>query len=77
MEPGETKEECLCREILEETGLEAGELHLVCSGEEYWFNHETLGNFHPIQYYFSGKLQRKAEKPAGVEEHLVWLPISQ
>ena len=77
MEPGETKEECLRREILEETGFEAGELHPVCSAEEFWLNHETLGNFHPIQYYFSGELIKKKGKPTEKEECLVWISVSQ
>ncbi|MFH1489530.1 MAG: NUDIX hydrolase [Pseudomonadota bacterium] len=30
-DPGETSEECVRRELLEETGYEAGEVHLICT----------------------------------------------
>lgn len=74
MEPGETKERCLRREILEETGFEVGELTPFASGEAFWI-HETLGYFHPIQYYFSGELTQKIREPIEKDEQLVWLPV--
>lgn len=76
IEPGETREACLRREIQEEAGFTAGQLIPFCSAEEFWI-HETLGYFHPIQYYFFGELTEKVTNPTETDENLVWVPLNE
>lgn len=68
---GETDEETIIRECLEETGCGAVIDRLVCSAETYT-EHPDLGCFHPIQSYYSGTLLPQNQKPSETDHQLVW-----
>lgn len=74
IEGNESREECLCRELLEETGYAVLQLSYACSADIYT-RHERIGAFHPIQHYYTGVLGEQICKP--IEQHkLEWLPVS-
>lgn len=74
IEGNESREACLCRELLEETGYAVRQLSYACSADIYT-HHERIGAFHPIQHYYTGVLGEQICKP--IEQHkLEWLPVS-
>ena len=74
MELGETTEETGRREVLEETGLQVGEMELVSvfSGKEYFQKLPNGDEFYPITIvYFSKEIVSGVLKADGVESHEV------
>ena len=39
--------------------------------------HERIGDFHPIQFYYSGKLEEKVAEPIEKDHVLEWLPYEE
>lgn len=75
IEGKESREACLCRELLEETGYAVLQLSYACSADIYT-HHERIGPFHPIQHYYTGVLGQQICKP--VEQHqLEWLAVDK
>ncbi len=72
VENDETDEECLIRECLEETGFAVALEEKICSAETYC-KHESIGYFHPLQTYYSGKLAEKVGEPVESGHRLVWV----
>lgn len=58
----ETDNQCIIRECIEEAGYQVEIKERVCSAETY-YEHPTIGFFHPIQVYYSGKLVKKVKEP--------------
>ena len=57
---GETDDQCIIRECIEEVGYRVEINERVCSAETY-YEHPKIGFFHPIQVYYSGKLVEKVK----------------
>ena len=72
IETGETDEECIVRECLEETGCSVIIREKICSAETYC-KHKTIGYFHPIQTYYSGEICGKAGKPVENGHRFKWM----
>ena len=60
----ETDNQCIIRECIEEAGYQVEIKERVCSAETY-YEHPTIGFFHPIQVYYSGKLVKKSKRTRG------------
>ena len=73
LENGECDEACIRREILEEVGCTALIEAFLCAAETYT-THDKLGPFHPIQYYYSGRLGDKICEPQEQDHELLFLP---
>lgn len=71
LEAGETEEDCIARECMEETGYEVLIWKRVCSAEMYEKD-PVIGYFHPIQTYYLGELLRQKQKPTEADHLLVW-----
>ena len=76
IDPGETHEECILRECMEETGCTARVEGYIGSAEVYC-RHSELGYFHPIQYYYSGQLGERIAEPIETDHTLEWIPINE
>lgn len=76
LEDGESHEECIKRECLEEIGFDVQIDGYICSGETYCI-HSKLGYFHPVQYYYYGKLLKKTAEPVEKDHVLVWIPLEE
>ena len=70
----ESHAQCLKRECLEEIGCECTVEKDLCSAEEFKF-HDKIGWFHPIQYYYTGKIGAKIKEPTENDHALVWIDI--
>ena len=68
---GETDEQCIIRECIEEVGYRVEINERVCSSETY-YEHPKIGFFHPIQVYYSGKLVEKVKEPVEQDHVLIW-----
>lgn len=75
-ENGETDEETICRECLEETGCSAVVGRLVCTAETYTV-HPEIGYFHPVQSYYIGQLSDSTQEPLNRDHRLEWYPLEQ
>ena len=49
MEKGETKDQCLTREVLEETGCGVNPGYIFATAEQYKPDQTDIGYFHPFQ----------------------------
>ena len=76
MEPGETEEDCIRREALEETGfaVEIGEK--VCIGEEYTTTRDGRP-FHPTGHVYLVRLLEKIAEPTEPDHALTWMPAEE
>lgn len=68
----ETDNQCIIRECIEEAGYQVEIKERVCSAETY-YKHPTIGNFHPIQVYYSGQLVKKIKEPVEVDHVFRWV----
>lgn len=76
MEPGESPEACIRRELLEETGYDV-KLTRPAGAADSYEQHPVLGWFHPIQYYYLGELTRQVGVPVEADHELVWIPVQE
>ena len=76
IEQGESQEECIHREVLEEIGYTVEIDGYLCSAEEYR-EHPSFGYFHPIQYYYVGRLKEKVAEPVELDHTLEWIPVEE
>ena len=72
LEPGESDEECIQRECMEETGYQVCVGGMIGSAEAYTEIPET-GYFHPIQRYYLGKLLKRTGNSVEEDHRLVWI----
>lgn len=72
IDSGETDTQCIIRECIEEAGYKVEIKEKVCSAETY-YEHPTIGFFHPIQVYYSGKLLKKVKKPMELDHVFKWV----
>ena len=73
---GESHEECIKRECLEEIGYTASVRNKVCSAEMFC-EHPTIGYFHPIQTYYIGELLEKVSEPVEKDHEFVWVKYTE
>ena len=76
IDSGENHEECITRECLEEAGYKVSIDKKVCSAETYW-EHSTLGYFHPIQTYYVGELLEQVCVPVEDDHEFVWTDYNE
>ena len=76
LEMGESDKDCIRREMIEETGLEAEIGGFLCAAEGYTM-HEKLGLFHPIHYYYYGRIGDKICKPKEKGHNVLFLSPEQ
>lgn len=72
IENNESHIDCIKRECLEETGRNVQIDGYLCSAEIFTV-HDRLGPFHPVQYYYYGKLSDVAAVPIENDHNLRWL----
>ena len=73
MEEGESCEECIERECLEEAGLKVRIIKKLCSAESY-IVHSEIGYFHPIQYYYLGEIIDTVQPSVENDHYFQWIP---
>lgn len=76
IEDGEDHIECIKRECMEETGYDVSVDNYIGSAEMYTTN-ERLGYFHPIQYYYKGKLKKHVAEQMEKDHRLEWISIDE
>ena len=77
LEKDESDSECLVREVLEETGYSTEIGEMFATAEQYKSDQPDIGYFHPIQYYYTGKLIEKVTEPIEPDHELQWLSIEE
>lgn len=76
MDPGESEEECIRREALEETGYAVTVGEKVCIGEEY--TTDLKGRpFHPVGHIYLIRMGEKVREPVESDHILTWLPVEE
>lgn len=76
LDSGESHEECIKRECLEEVGYMASVGDKVCSAEMYC-KHPTIGYFHPIQIYYVGELLDQVSVSVEEDHEFVWVDYNE
>ncbi|MDO4301485.1 MAG: NUDIX domain-containing protein [Clostridia bacterium] len=76
IEEQESHMECIKRECLEEIGYSVTVSDYICSGETYLI-HPTIGHFHPIQFYYSGKILEYVKKPVEQDHNFEWISCDE
>lgn len=75
IEPGETPEECIRRECLEETGREARVGEYLCTGEEYLYAPSDRTHLHVIGRCYLTQLGERVQDPIERDHTLKWVPV--
>ena len=73
---GESHEECITRECLEEAGYKVSVGKKICSAEMYW-EHPIIGYFHPIQTYYVGEVLEQVSAPAEDDHEFMWVDYNE
>lgn len=76
MEAGESEEECIRREALEETGYSVAVGEKVCIGEEYTTDLRGAP-YHPIGHVYLVRLEEKVREPVETDHILTWVPVDE
>ena len=76
LDRGESHEECIKRECLEETGYIVTVGKKVCAAEMYC-EHPSIGYFHPIQTYYVGELLDEVSVPVEDDHEFVWMDYNE
>ena len=76
LDNGESHEECIKRECLEEAGYTVSVGSKVCSAEMY-YEYPTIGYFHPIQTYYVGELLEQICIPVEDDHEFVWVDFNE
>lgn len=74
---GETQEECIKRECLEEAGLNVTPKDFVCMGDYYHVIAQTQTDFHGIGYFYYMEINEIVSTPTEPDHFLIWLAIDQ
>ncbi len=72
IEPGETMQDCVRRECLEEIGRAAQVGELLCIGDEYVFSEKSGDYMHLIGHCFKTILGGQVQEPVELDHTLVW-----
>jgi 8-oxo-dGTP diphosphatase len=77
IEAGESREQCLVRECIEETGMhaEVGE-YLACS-KTYFDSVKNGRRLCLVQHYYSGRLTRRVTDEIEPGSELIYLPLEE
>ena len=76
LEPGESHTACICRECAEELGRDARvDGYLGCA--QAYMLHPELSYFHPIYYFYTGRLGALLGQPTEPDHTLVLVPVEQ
>jgi len=76
IDPGESEEACLRREILEETGLTAAIGRKVAVGEEYTADLRGAP-YHPTGHVYLIELGERAAPPTERDHVLIWMDVTE
>ena len=76
IEPGESPEDCVRRECLEETGHTAWVEGHLCTGEEYVFSKKSGDYMHLIGHCYKAVLGEKVREPIEPDHVLIWVDAS-
>ena len=74
IEPQETHEECIKREVLEEIGYTVEVGAYICRGRKYGCGTQLPQYRHYIGNFYYGKLLKQIKEPTEKEHELIWLP---
>lgn len=72
LDNGESHEECIRRECLEEIGYTVSVGNKICSAEMYC-EYSTIGYFHPIQTYYVGELMEQVNVAVEDDHEFLWM----
>lgn len=76
LDGGESHEECISRECLEEIGYTVSVGNKICSAEMYC-EHPTVGYFHPIQTYYVGELMEQVNVAVEDDHEFEWMDYDE
>jgi 8-oxo-dGTP diphosphatase len=75
IDAGETHEECLKRECMEETGFDIGIREFVCKGDTYFYVEPRGRYVRLIGYFYVAELKEKLCKPVEEDHIFEWIPV--
>ncbi|MCQ2011071.1 NUDIX domain-containing protein [Sporolactobacillus sp. STSJ-5] len=78
IESGETDEQCLKRELLEETGCTIDEIHYFGHAQRYFLS--TLPVVQPMVsdgYFYTARLGQQVQQPTESDNFLEWIDVSK
>ncbi|RUR39760.1 NUDIX domain-containing protein [Clostridium perfringens] len=77
VENGETDEECIKRECLEEAEISVEVKDFICNGDLYRWSDTLKLYMHSIGNFYLAKLVGKVSEPIEEDHELVWLEIEE
>lgn len=77
VESGETDEECIKRECLEEVGISVEVKDFICNGDLYRWSDTLKYYMHSIGNFYLAELVGKVSEPIEEDHELVWLEFEE
>lgn len=77
IEIGESKEECLIRECMEEAGIRVTPDICFAKGERYFYRDLQQEYSHVIGYFYTAKQYEKISEPTEPNHQLLWLSVKE
>lgn len=77
VENGESYEQCLVRETLEEIGYNIKINNFICKSDFYGFSEQKNRYVHPIGYFYEADLIEKICNPIEYDHKLIWLDYKE
>ncbi len=74
LDPGETAEEALVREVLEETGHAVTVGARLCEAREFAYEVDYESHFEKLCVFFRAELGAKLAEPVEDDHTMVWMP---
>lgn len=73
IDEGETHQECLKRECLEETGYDIEVENFICKGNKYFYAESLNSYFYLICYFYVAELKGKLKEPVEEDHQFEWI----
>lgn len=77
IDEGETHQECLKRECIEETGYDLEVKDFVCKGNAYFYSEQLNSYQYLICYFYQAELKDKLKEPIELDHELEWLSAEE
>lgn len=76
IDPGESHADCIRRECVEELGRAAWVGGYLGCAQAY-ISHPRIPYFHPVYYFYEGRLEGSLAGPTEPEHSLAWVPVER
>jgi 8-oxo-dGTP diphosphatase len=76
IDPGETPEQAMRREVTEETGLVVTSARLLCRANQFVRGRDEDAYFNKLGYFFLAAVEDRGHRPIELDHEMLWLTVA-